>query len=280
MEKSAISNDLTYFSYFNHTLYDNPMFLQHEDISTKSNFKSQTIEEEELSNHSYYNATSSDNEDKYIPFNLLNLSPTKKSLINNESSTTHNSIKIEDEKKGNKSPIKVIKPELQKYILPKYLFNSSKNKKYEEENKDKNNINIVSQYSSSPTNIINQLNIYSEPFTPKIQVVPLILINNPSYYYNYNNKFNIKNNIINNNSNKNKENTHNEKKKKKKKEFVEREGDWPCYKCKNLNFAFRNKCNKCKMSKEESEQKFVEAGEELLKLADLSIYNKVKDKVD
>ena len=39
---------------------------------------------------------------------------------------------------------------------------------------------------------------------------------------------------------------------KKNKVFVEREGDWICAKCKNLNFSFRTFCNRCKISKEES----------------------------
>ena len=38
----------------------------------------------------------------------------------------------------------------------------------------------------------------------------------------------------------------------KKKNFHEREGDWVCGFCNNLNFSFRNKCNRCKASKEES----------------------------
>lgn len=40
----------------------------------------------------------------------------------------------------------------------------------------------------------------------------------------------------------------------KKKKFEEREGDWNCMKCKNLNFAFRTNCNRCKTSKVESEK--------------------------
>ena len=80
---------------------------------------------------------------------------------------------------------------------------------------------------------------------------------------------------VNNNGNKNKNYGFYEKKKKKKnKEFVEREGDWSCYRCKNINFAFRDKCNKCKMAKDESEMKFKEVGQALIKLADLSIYKK------
>lgn len=40
---------------------------------------------------------------------------------------------------------------------------------------------------------------------------------------------------------------------KKKKPFQEREGDWNCFKCKNLNFSFRVICNRCQLSKKESE---------------------------
>ena len=36
---------------------------------------------------------------------------------------------------------------------------------------------------------------------------------------------------------------------KKYKPFVEREGDWICNNCKNLNFAFRLECNRCKLPK-------------------------------
>ena len=38
--------------------------------------------------------------------------------------------------------------------------------------------------------------------------------------------------------------------KKKNKPFIEREGDWVCKNCKNLNFAFRLECNRCKLPKD------------------------------
>jgi hypothetical protein len=41
--------------------------------------------------------------------------------------------------------------------------------------------------------------------------------------------------------------------KKIKKPFIEREGDWVCFQCKNLNFSFRVSCNRCQISKEENE---------------------------
>lgn len=36
---------------------------------------------------------------------------------------------------------------------------------------------------------------------------------------------------------------------KKKKPLIERKGDWQCPKCHNLNFAFRQSCNRCKLPK-------------------------------
>lgn len=43
---------------------------------------------------------------------------------------------------------------------------------------------------------------------------------------------------------------------KKKKPFVERMGDWACIKCKNMNFAFRSSCNKCNLTKVDSDMLF------------------------
>ena len=39
--------------------------------------------------------------------------------------------------------------------------------------------------------------------------------------------------------------------KKRKINFLERDGDWKCFKCKNINFAFRKTCNRCNFLKEE-----------------------------
>jgi hypothetical protein len=46
-------------------------------------------------------------------------------------------------------------------------------------------------------------------------------------------------------------NNNNKYQKKKQKPFIERNGDWICAKCKNLNFAFRQECNRCKLPKSE-----------------------------
>lgn len=267
-EKGINKETISYFSYFNHKLYDNLIYTQYENNFIKHDSHYQSTEEESSSNTSYNSGNSIKNEDKFIPLNLLDLSPKKQSLINQEVSPF--SLNSEEDNK-NTSPVKDIKPELQKFILPKSLFDSSTKKKVQEETK-KNEKSINNSPSNTPT-YVNRFNVYSEPFTPKINIFPVILLNNPSLYLNYN-KFNQ---VL---TKQNMDCARNEKKKKKKKkEFVEREGDWPCYRCKNLNFAFRDKCNKCQLSKDESEKKFTEVGEELLKLADLSIYNKTKDNI-
>ena len=36
---------------------------------------------------------------------------------------------------------------------------------------------------------------------------------------------------------------------KKLRPFTERSGDWICKNCRNLNFAFRTECNRCKLPK-------------------------------
>ena len=62
---------------------------------------------------------------------------------------------------------------------------------------------------------------------------------------NNNHIINIKNQI-----NNNIENT----KIKKTKPFIGRTGDWVCGNCRNLNFAFRVMCNRCNLSKSESQK--------------------------
>ena len=45
--------------------------------------------------------------------------------------------------------------------------------------------------------------------------------------------------------------------KKTKKAIKERRGDWVCQVCSNVNFAFRNVCNRCKGRKEECLEKII-----------------------
>ena len=39
---------------------------------------------------------------------------------------------------------------------------------------------------------------------------------------------------------------------KKMRPFTERTGDWICKNCRNLNFAFRSECNRCKLPKKDA----------------------------
>ena len=57
------------------------------------------------------------------------------------------------------------------------------------------------------------------------------------------------------NKNKNKIQSYKKGKKGKfLKGFKERDGDWTCYYCKNLNFTFRNICNRCHITKDISDK--------------------------
>ena len=78
------------------------------------------------------------------------------------------------------------------------------------------------------------------------------------------------NNIKNANNNNNEENCEIiipiRKKKKQKKNFEVREGDWTCYFCKNLNFSFRKKCNRCGVNKDYSESQHDKCMEHVLSI--------------
>lgn len=64
-----------------------------------------------------------------------------------------------------------------------------------------------------------------------------------------NSHFNLANNIL-------MGNTFNQTddKNKNQKPLIEREGDWICMRCKNLNFAFRIQCNRCHLTKNENKK--------------------------
>ena len=64
-----------------------------------------------------------------------------------------------------------------------------------------------------------------------------------------------KNNDVMDNKKKMKKKIKNSKKGNKYyKRLRERDGDWTCYYCKNLNFTFRNECNRCHITKEISDK--------------------------
>ena len=271
-ESCAIENCFKYFPYFNHKLFENPSNIQEEDYSIRSDSDNQSLEDSST-NISHESINYIDNEEKFIPLNLLDLSPIKISYHEPNSQILKpkklfDSKDVYIDKTENKSSLKLIQPELQKYKLPKSLFETNKNNKNENIKKDEKEI---LQDSSSDLLLTNKLNLSTQPFIPKIKVYPTIVY---SCFTNNRNKFGQLPINFMNCLNYQRKNIFELKKKKKKQEFVEREGDWSCYRCKNINFSFRNICNKCKLPKEESEKKFEEVGEALLKLADVSIYEK------
>jgi len=95
-----------------------------------------------------------------------------------------------------------------------------------------------------PTKNINENNSSnnSQKQTEKIEIkeeernnkIPAILVPTPIFY---------------NPMMKNTKNMYGKYQKKKSRPFTERQGDWICKFCKNLNFAFRNECNRCKVPK-------------------------------
>lgn len=271
-ESSAIEKNSSYFPYFNHKLYENPSEIQEEEYydNSSSDMKTNQSLEDSSTNISHESITSIDDQEKLIPLNLLDLSPIKHPFnikANSEKIKPRNLFGLDDidvEKNETEAPAKEIRPDLQKYKLPKSLFDSSENKKSE------NTENKYIKYPLPKPSFNKNLSLFAEPYTPKFKVYPYIICNNVQSFANSGNKFchlpihyqNFQRKKV------------DDKKKKKKQEFVEREGDWSCYRCKNINFSFRNKCNKCLFSKEESEKKFAEVGEALLKLADISIYDK------
>ena len=236
-ETCAPENYEKYFCHFSHQLFDNP--LEPQDDFSKNYTQNQEISDTSSTHYSNNSVKeTSDDEEKFIPLNLLNTTPSK----NNSEHKEDNSVSQKTKK---------IKPELQKFQLPKSLFNVKKN---------------------NQESISKQLNLKSEPFVPKKKLFP----ENSEADLCFNYLLNCYKDAATQAENYFKKANKNidKRKKKKNKEFVEREGDWSCYRCKNLNFKFRNKCNKCGLNKDESEKKFVEIGEQLLKLADLTIYEK------
>ena len=126
-----------------------------------------------------------------------------------------------------------------------------------------NNYNYNINFPEMPNNNTNEYNIMNSLNTTAPIFMPKQMRNN---YYNQKNNIimNEKNMKYNNNNEKinsknkfdnSKKTMQNSKKESKmKKPFEVRIGDWTCSKCNNLNFSFRNKCNRCGIPKEISEK--------------------------
>ena len=125
-EESAIENCFIYFPYFNHKLYEIPANIQEEEDLSKSDFDNQSLEDSSTNiSNSNESIDSMDNEGKFIPLNLLDISPIKTSNVpeENQAEKMPKPIKLfnfndsEEKTKENEYKPKEIKPELQKFIF-------------------------------------------------------------------------------------------------------------------------------------------------------------------
>ena len=158
-------------------------------------------------------------------------------FFNNDNNINNiNNININDNNKENNTPEKnnntniITEEKKEKENIEK------KENKENTENKEKNNTSKKNYYQTN----------YQYPFIMGSYVTQPII--NPMNPFGHENKFdgNKKYQVL-------VPFTVLKKNTKTKKPFEIREGDWTCSNCNNLNFSFRVKCNRCYISKEQSE---------------------------
>ena len=146
------------------------------------------------------------------------------------------------------------------YQINPFSLNDSKHvNEIDRENKLNNNHFVKSNSINIANNLIKNLNypnsmndfrFIQQAFTPS-HFTPFLSLkikqSNQNQTYNYN----YKTSNLNDNSCKN-----SKMKSSNMKKFSQRDGDWVCLNCKNLNFSFRNNCNLCRLPKENSKKYF------------------------
>ena len=149
------------------------------------------------------------------------------------------------------------------------LPNAPKQRLHEYLNNDL--INALDNNLSNPsTPLLNNPNLpQNQNNNNNMNNIPQISLNDDFNNYHNNNNMNnnynvfneqmkmnmIQNNML-NHMEMNIQNNKNHNKEKGKKPFEIREGDWTCFHCNNLNFAFRTKCNRCGLPKDVSIKKY------------------------
>ena len=246
--KNSEENYSSYFPYFNHTLFMAQAEFPKEDDS-EIEIKETPLSDESSTSISQESVNSLEDEEKLIPLNLLDLSPVKDSNERDFNFDINPKDLFDKSEKEEKKQNEIIKPELQKFILPKELFKSAKSK------------------NNNELDDLDEKMLKAKPFIPtKYKMQKIFLVNYPADFLNsQNNQFNKFNHYI----------QYELAKKKTKRKFMERKGDWRCSKCNNINFSFRNQCNKCKISKEDSQKFFLELNDKMTKSDNTSINNKI-----
>ena len=126
-------------------------------------------------------------------------------------------------------------------IETNYLLEFYHDKKNEEEN-------VLNSLKNSKNNFMRKIN-FSEKENSNLNLVNNAVNVSKKFNEMCLNKDDMKNFFLKNSKGKS------QKIKNGKNKFLGREGDWKCFNCKNINFAFRKNCNRCNFFKEESQKK-------------------------